>query len=530
VAYLPVALAGFVWDDLPQVVGNLYTAELRRLPRIFLTDVWSTSGVVVEDPPYYRPLLIASFAVDRALFGLSPAGHHLHSLLWHVAAVCLLWALLRRLLPSIPALAGAALFALHPVQSEAVAWVSARNDPMAASFLCAALLALLPARPGAVRLALGALALLAALLSKELAVLGCLLVLALDLARHGRPVGAPRYLALALALAVWAALREAAGVSGAGALARTGGVLAELPELLGIYGRLLVLPWPLTTARRLGHLHESLPALALGWTVLLLLPPLLLARGRGLAAAGLVFAGATLGASLLGIGATHQVGERYLYVPLLGLALAAAAALPARPATVAAALGLCVPALVLVGERLPDWSDPLALARSQVEDYPGGSAYGAFGLALRDAGRPEDALPWLLRALEADPPAREVCAAAVETPLRLGNDAAALALARLGLARRCPVEPRTTALYAVAFARAGAWEQARTFLRLARPDASAEIWGPVAGALAVLDGDLERYRQLRDALHPAARADFAAAVGSHLAAGGAHVEIDPSTL
>jgi tetratricopeptide (TPR) repeat protein len=400
---------------------------------------------------------------------------------------------------------------------------------MAASFVCAALLALLPARPGPLRLALGALALLAALLSKELAVLAVLLLLALDLARHGRPVGAPRYLALAAALAAWASLRHAAGVSGAGALARVGGVFAELPELLGIYGRLLVLPWPLTTARRLGDLHEPLPALLLGFGVLLVLPPLLLTRGRALAGAGLVFAGAALGAALLGIGATHQVGERYLYVPLLGLALAAAASLPDRPATLAAALALSLPALVLVGQRLPDWSDPLTLARSQVEDYPGGSAYGAYALALRDVGRPEDALPWLVRALEADPPAREVCAAAVETPLRIGNDAAALALANLGIARRCPVEPRTSALYAVAFARAGAWERARAFLALVRADVATEIWGPVAGALAVLDGDRARYRRLREALHPGAREDFAAAVRSHLAAGGTREAPDPST-
>ena len=305
--YLPAVGAGFVWDDPQQIVGNLLTDDLRNLPAIFSTDVWSTAGVVVENPPYYRPLLITSFALDRALWGLSTAGAHLQSLAWHLAAVACVIALLRRLLPPVPALVGAALFALHPLQSEAVIWVSARNDPMCATFCVGAVLALLPERPGPGRLLAGGALMLAGLLTKELALMTGAFLVGLDIARFGRPRGWARYAAVGVALAAWAWLRARAGVGGSDALSieRLSTVAGEFVTVVGLYGKLFVWPWPLTVARRLGDLHEPAWAVAAGWAVFLVGGAIWIRRGRGLALAGLAFAAVTFGPTLLGMGATH---------------------------------------------------------------------------------------------------------------------------------------------------------------------------------------------------------------------------------
>ena len=116
--YAPLAVADFVWDDKPLVQDNTLTDSLANLPLFFQVDLWDTAGGVGDaESGYYRPLMLTSLAIDRALWGLSPVGHHLHSLLWHLLACGLLAVLLRELVAPLPALVGAALFAVHPAVS-----------------------------------------------------------------------------------------------------------------------------------------------------------------------------------------------------------------------------------------------------------------------------------------------------------------------------------------------------------------------------------------------------------------------------
>lgn len=81
--------------------------------------------------PYYRPLVTASFALDHAVYGLTPWGFHLTNVLLHGANACLVLLLVRRIVPAAGisgALAAALLFAAHPVHPNAVGWVAARSD------------------------------------------------------------------------------------------------------------------------------------------------------------------------------------------------------------------------------------------------------------------------------------------------------------------------------------------------------------------------------------------------------------------
>src|SRR5205823_6815130 len=89
----------------------------------------------------------ASYALDRRLWGDRSFGYHLTNVVLHVVAVLLLYAFLRRTLDDaglaraeLAAFTGAALFAVHPLQSEAVGYISGRSELLCAVWFLATLL------------------------------------------------------------------------------------------------------------------------------------------------------------------------------------------------------------------------------------------------------------------------------------------------------------------------------------------------------------------------------------------------------
>jgi protein O-mannosyl-transferase len=505
--YLPGLRAGFVWDDLPQVVGNQLTDSPRNLVAIFRTDVWSTAGVHVPDPPYYRPLFIATFVLDRMIGGLSPVVYHAQSIAWHLLAVAALFALARTLLSPESALVAAAAFALHPIQSEAVLWVSARTCEMAAVFVASAAAVLAPLDASWRRSASGAGFLLLGLLSKEEALFGVVLVLVLDFARHGRLGGFRRYGAMAIAVGIWAVLRQAAGVGASRAFAaqRIADVLGSVVDIVGIFGRLLVLPIPLTHGRRLFFLHEGPFDTGVGIAVLVAGAAFCIARGGRVAACCLAYAALSMCSSLLGIGATHQVGERYLYVPAIGIAIAVASAIRPSRRLVAVGAALAVGSIALIERRIPDWRSPVSFTESALRDYPSGAAFGELALALRDADAIDAAMASFHEALMADPPALDICEPYAETPLVVGDDRKALEVALETMTAGCAVSPAMSARHALAFARNGRWKEASASVAIAEQGSDPTFWLEVAFALADRSADGERIRAL-EARFPRERA------------------------
>jgi len=118
VAYLPALQCGFIWDDDDYVSHNM---TLRSADG--LRDIWLEPGAV----PQYYPLVHTTFWVEYQLWGLRPFGYHLVNVLIHAAAALLLWRFL--LLLGCPASwLVAAVFALHPVNVESVAWITERKN------------------------------------------------------------------------------------------------------------------------------------------------------------------------------------------------------------------------------------------------------------------------------------------------------------------------------------------------------------------------------------------------------------------
>lgn len=130
-AYKPVWHAGFIWDDDDYVTKNKLLTAPDGLRRIWFS---------LDSPSQYFPLTYTVLRLEHACWGLDPSGYHGVNIVLHAINALLVWWLLRRL--AVPgAWFGAAVWALHPVQVETVAWVTELKNVLMCFFLLLALLA-----------------------------------------------------------------------------------------------------------------------------------------------------------------------------------------------------------------------------------------------------------------------------------------------------------------------------------------------------------------------------------------------------
>ena len=128
VTYRGVTAHDFVLDDTHTVKHNPALRSLTFAPQ-WLTSPYSAS--VVREFANYRPVLVASYALDYALWGERPAGYHATNLAIHLGVVILGFVLARRLWrDDAAALCAAGLIALHPINAEAVNYLTARSQAM----------------------------------------------------------------------------------------------------------------------------------------------------------------------------------------------------------------------------------------------------------------------------------------------------------------------------------------------------------------------------------------------------------------
>ncbi len=134
----------FVFDDIDQIVENHDIRSWNNVGRAFTTHVWAFRERpdilrAPIPPPYYRPIFTVVFTVGYQLFGLWPQGWHLLTLLLHIlCSVGIFYVLLMLSGRKSVAAVSAMLFAVFPLHSESVSWISGMTDPLFGVFFLSA--------------------------------------------------------------------------------------------------------------------------------------------------------------------------------------------------------------------------------------------------------------------------------------------------------------------------------------------------------------------------------------------------------
>ncbi|MDH7482780.1 MAG: O-GlcNAc transferase, partial [Armatimonadota bacterium] len=123
-AYIPAVYGGFVWDDDDYVTKNPLLTAPDGLRRIWFT---------LDSPSQYFPLVYTTFRIEHAIWGLNPMGYHIVNVCLHIINTLLVWFILRWLGIRGSWLA-AAIWGLHPVNVESVAWITERKNTLSTLF------------------------------------------------------------------------------------------------------------------------------------------------------------------------------------------------------------------------------------------------------------------------------------------------------------------------------------------------------------------------------------------------------------
>ena len=135
IAYFNTFNNSFVFDDDTIIVNNANILKISNIPDLLVAkgEYKYSFGAL------YRPLIMISFAIDNSLWGLKPSGFHVTNLLLHIIAVILLYKILLTLFTGfehkiLASLISAAIFAVHPVHTESVSFISSRTDVLCSIF------------------------------------------------------------------------------------------------------------------------------------------------------------------------------------------------------------------------------------------------------------------------------------------------------------------------------------------------------------------------------------------------------------
>lgn len=439
----------FVLDDQASVVQNRDIRDLGRLDRVL--------APLPDSPVAGRPLVNLTFALNYAAGGLDVTLYHAVNFAWHVACAWLLFGVIRRTLElprvegrvSIPAadaaLAATLLWAVHPVNSEVVDYITQRTESMMAFCLLLALYAAIRAHTAAHRwwMPVAVVACLAGTVCKETIAVAPLLVALHDRIfvfaswREALRMRQRLYLGLATSWIVLAGLVSAgprAAVSGAGSGVTPWTYLVNQAAMIVEYLGLTVWParlvvfygWP-----EMVPLADVLPQ-ACAVVVLLAATGVALVKAPPLGYLGAWFFITLAPTSSIIPIATEVGAERRMYLPLMALAVLVVTVLdsiarrfvrgsaPRVAVAVPVTLGVVALAAATI-QRNTEYASALRLAQTVVDRRPTPVAYHILGEQLALAGRTAEA------------------ETALRTSVKLGNTRAAFQLGALLVdARRFP--------------------------------------------------------------------------------------------
>ena len=427
------------WDDSTYINEN---------PTVQRGLSWSTAwwALTTGHSPYWHPMTWLSHLVDVSLFGTDAGAYHVTNLILHIANSILVFEVFRRMTRAVwPSAFVAAIFAVHPLHVESVAWIAERKDVLSGFFWLATMLAYVgyTRQPRAGRYGLVAALFALALMSKPMVVTLPVILLLLDiwpLERFGRRAVLEKVPLLALALA-------------------TSVATVVIQHRVGAMAGLDALPWQVrvgnATIGYVAYLWKTI------WpTHLAAFYPLFDTSPLRVGAAALALIAATAAAvmarrqypfvfvgwfwyviAIAPVIGLLQAGEqgmadRFMYLPMIGILIAAAWGAPrvAPPRLLAGVAGAIVLACTIAArEQTAHWANSIELwshaARVTPRSY---IAHENLGQALRERGDYDAARSSYERALALAPPRSPGYAAVIHNSIgmvltRQGRTAGALA-------------------------------------------------------------------------------------------------------
>lgn len=167
---------------------------------------------------YYRPIFLVDFIIESRFFGIKPFGYHLTNLLFHILSVILLFVFFRKIrLPEITAFIMTLLFAVHPVLTQAVAWIPGRNDMLLMIFFLSGMLFSMNymEKPSILMFILQLIFSFLALFTKETALIIPLLIVVISIfvQNISRKRMIPLILSWVFAIIIWFLMRSTANIT-----------------------------------------------------------------------------------------------------------------------------------------------------------------------------------------------------------------------------------------------------------------------------------------------------------------------------
>jgi protein O-mannosyl-transferase len=440
----------FVYDDVLAIQQNPDLASCHALGKYFRASVPLSEEYRGYAGSFYRPVFWLSLFLDRSVWGLNPAGFHITNLLLHWVNGILVLLLLRRLqIGWVVGTATSLLWLGLPISSEVVAWISGRPASLVVFFFLLSAMAALSwaAHRKPILLAAYAVALAAAMLSNEWAIVALPLTLLLMIMPSGRAGSAPITIA-----AIGAALIGVVFVARSAAGAHLPiGSLEILPVGLSLlkYIQWMILPLGLSIERS----SETPPSVfsvasvsALAIAALLIAATFLIRKRAPNVAAGLAWMFIAI-APFCGLVFIYQgMAERYTYLASAGLVFAVVSGvwlLPprARPLAACALIVWAIWGAWRVRTRVGDYQDETVIFRRSLETSPKSAVllYN-LGVASAETGDLGTAAEYYRRALAINPRYASVLINFGSLLHRQGRDAKAGALLRqaIQLAPRSP--------------------------------------------------------------------------------------------
>jgi len=374
---------------------------------------WAFEGAHAAN---WHPLTWLSHMLDVSLFGMDAGAHHRTGVLLHaLAAALLFWTLARMTGSAWRSAMVAALFAIHPLHVESVAWVAERKDTLSGVFWIATMLAWLRyvRQPSAARYALTALLFILGLMSKQMLVTLPFVLLLLDFWPLKRRINVADKIPL-FAIAIIASIvtylsQRSSAVSSIDAVP----LATRIANAILSYGRYLAKTfWPVDLAV-LYPFDMDLSNAAVAGVLLLIIAITAMVWWRRrtepfLLVGWLWFLGTLVPViGIIQIGAQSHA-DRYTYLPLIGIFIAivwgiGSTQIPREGLITIAVIVLVVLALI-TNRQLEHWRDGIALFTHTVAvTKNNGVAEGALGVALHDAGRDDEAIPHLQEAVRLEP-------------------------------------------------------------------------------------------------------------------------------